>query len=127
VYTRTVGRLICNHVTLSNSRIQNLLMTPTPLTFRSPPSINPILFPKSQTTRLPYRPRRRGIRQCFCALLQDPRASIHALIMHIIHTVRIVLSLAPEQRHDVLHAELADELAALERSCSELALGFLQL
>lgn len=39
----------------------------------------------------------------------------------------VVFSVAAEQVHDVLHAELVDGLAALDGSGGELALGFLQV
>tara|TARA_R110002003_G_scaffold70_26_gene6558 strand:+ start:7607 stop:8092 length:486 start_codon:yes stop_codon:yes gene_type:complete len=98
-----------------------------PISLTLTPSVNAIILPKAQTPRLPRRPRRSRISTALCPILQDSRLPIQALIIHIIHATRLILGLALEQRKNILHAQLANRLAAFNCGVGKLAFRFLQL
>lgn len=60
---------------------------------------------------------------CFLfRIIQDPGYPCQPNILGI----RLILGIASEKLHDILHAQFADRLAAFDRRLSELALLFLE-
>jgi hypothetical protein len=107
--------------------------------------IHTVVLPEPKTIHIPRRARRHRVTTPLISL-QYMRVFIHLLLIDLINAAcrevhcpstftwssnvkltRLVLRLVLEQRQDILHAKLADCLAAHDDGVSELALRLLQL